>query len=72
MTRLLEPLESKMQKLPYRVECRSSYPFFETTAAFDCEAPAVGYASQCALANADTRYEYRVMKGKRPVAEWVR
>lgn len=50
-----------MAKLPYRVECKSSYPFFEVIAAFDCEGPARGYARDCAATN--PKFEYRVKKG---------
>lgn len=58
--------------LPYKVECKSSYPFFELIAAFNVEPAATGYAGECALANADTLYEYRVKHGQRIVAEWKR
>jgi hypothetical protein len=52
-----------MRTLPYKVECKSSYPFYELIAAFDCQAAAIGYASQCGAANSD--FAYRVMKGRR-------
>ena len=61
-----------MSKLPYKVECKSTYPFFELIAAFNVEQAAVGYAGECALANADTAYEYRVKCGRRIVQEWKR
>lgn len=51
-----------MTKLPYRVECKSSYPFYELIAAFDCENAAVGYAGECALTN--LKYSYRVKRGR--------
>lgn len=55
--------------LPYKVECKSTYPFFETIAAFDCENPALNYASDCRSTN--PTFEYRVMKhGKLIVNEW--
>lgn len=58
--------------LPYKVECKSSYPFYELIAAFNVEAAATAYAGECALANADTNYAYRVVHGRRTVAEWKR
>lgn len=51
-----------MSKLPYKVECRSSLPFFELIAAFDCEPPALAYAKDCARTN--PAFKYKVMKGK--------
>ncbi len=60
-------------KLPYKVECKSSYPFFETIAAFDCESPALAYAADCAATakNRNLSFEYRVTKrGKVVVNEW--
>lgn len=53
-----------MMKLPYRVECKSSYPFFETIAAFDCRPPAETYAMKCRETNPN--FEYRVRNA------WVR
>lgn len=50
--------------LPYKVECKSSYPFFELIAAFNVETAATAYAGECALANANTNYEYRVVHGR--------
>jgi hypothetical protein len=47
-----------MNKLKYRVDCKSTYPFWETIAAFDCRPPAEAYARECAEAN--PQYEYRV------------
>ena len=44
--------------LPYRVQCRSIFPFFETIAAFDCEFAALVYATECKAANG--RNDYRV------------
>jgi hypothetical protein len=35
------------RKLPFNVECKSIYPFWETIAAFDCEPAAKRYASAC-------------------------
>lgn len=59
--------ELKMTKLPYKVECKSSYPFFETIAAFDVEQAAKGYASECSLVN--NSFTYRVSKGKKVLFE---
>lgn len=53
-------------QLPYAVECKSSYPFFERIAAFNCDVAAIGYAEECAAAN--RAFSYRVMKGKTVVA----
>lgn len=46
--------------LPYHVECKSTHPFFELIAAFDCEPPARAYAQACAENSQDN--EYRVTK----------
>lgn len=54
-----------MAKLPYKVECKSSYPFFELIAAFDCEQPALHYAANCQKTNPIN--EYRVLKGSKVV-----
>lgn len=48
-----------MKKLPFKVECKSSYPFFELIAAFDCESAARAYAKDCAAAN--PKYAYKVL-----------
>ena len=47
--------------LPFKVECKSTYPFFETIAAFNCESPAKWYAAKCSATN--PQFEYRVKKG---------
>lgn len=52
-----------MLGLPYKVECKSTYAFYELIAAFDCDKAAEAYAVQCAAAN--PRYDYRVVKGRR-------
>ena len=52
-----------MAKLPYKVECKSSYPFFETIAAFDCEQAARTYVLDCSLANPS--FTYQALKGKK-------
>lgn len=44
--------------LPYVVECRSTYPFFEAIAAFDVDTVAHKYAADCAATN--PKNEYRV------------
>ncbi len=50
-------------QLPYSVECKSSYPFFERIAAFDIAHAARAYADECATTN--PQFEYRVMyRGK--------
>lgn len=48
------------RKLPYVVECKSIYPFFEEIAAFDVDSVAHKYAADCAAEN--TQYAYRVVK----------
>ncbi len=57
---------SKYYELKWVVECRSTYVFFETIAAFDHEGVAKGYAKDCAKVNPE--YQYRVLsrdgKGK--------
>ena len=56
--------------LPYKVECKSTFVFFETIAAFDCEPAAVGYMHDCAASNPQN--SYRVTKGKILIAaSWV-
>jgi len=50
-------------KLPYVVECKSSYPFFETIAAFNCKSVALSYASECFTSNPS--FVYRVTKSKK-------
>jgi hypothetical protein len=55
-----------MAALPYSVYCKSTYLFFERIAAFDCEAAALGYARECAVAS--PAYEYRVVHGKKVTA----
>ena len=54
-----------MTKLPYLVECQSTYPFFETIAGFDIEAAATRYASECAETNPN--FHYRVRKGSKTI-----
>lgn len=54
--------------LPYKIECKSSYPFFELIAAFDCEPVALGYASQCQTANPG--FTYRVKRGSKVLREF--
>lgn len=56
-----------MAKLPYQVQCKSIYPFFETIAAFDCDKAAFTYAAACAETNPQA--EYRVCKGRRILAD---
>lgn len=46
--------------LPYVVECKSSYPFFEPIAAFNVESVAQSYAAECAAVN--PQFVYRVVK----------
>jgi hypothetical protein len=46
-------------KLPYRVECKSTHPFYEVIAAFNCAAAARFYAADCEAAN--PRFAYRVV-----------
>jgi hypothetical protein len=54
------------KKLPYVVECKSMYPFFETIAAFNVDIAASSYARECKLANPS--FEYRVMKNGKPLS----
>lgn len=49
--------------LSYFVECKSTYPFFERIAGFDCEPPARRYAEACAQGGPAN--EYRVVKRKK-------
>ena len=53
-------------KLPYKVECKSTYPFYELIAAFDCEHAARAYADECYDAN--PKYSYHVVKAKKLLA----
>ncbi len=54
--------EQKMCKLseqvPFTVECKSTYVFFEVIAAFNAEVVARRYAEDCQSAN--PKFEYRV------------
>lgn len=54
--------------LPYKVECKSSYPFFELIAAFNVEAAAVAYAGECVASN--PKFSYTVKHGRRVVDAW--
>jgi hypothetical protein len=51
-----------MTNLPYVVECKSTFAFYETIAAFDVEQAAHWYAAQCAEVN--PRFTYRVKSVK--------
>jgi hypothetical protein len=53
-------------KLPYVVECKSTYPFFEPIAAFKVAEVAVAYAKVCKETN--PMFRYRVCKGKKILA----
>lgn len=59
-------------QLPYGVECRSLYVFFEKIAAFDCVEAAASYAEQCRTANPQTGFDprpvYRVTKNGKVVS----
>lgn len=55
-----------MARLPYRVECKSLCPFFETIAAFDCPRAAFAYASECAGSN--LKFDYQMAKGRKILA----
>lgn len=55
-----------MTKLPYVVECKSGYPFFEPIAAFNVDSVAQRYAEDCAKAMSPL-YTYRVVKSKKVV-----
>jgi hypothetical protein len=48
--------------LPYVVECKSSYPFYEPIAAFNVESAAQWYAKECAETNGTMGFVYRVVK----------
>jgi hypothetical protein len=52
-----------MTSLPYKVECKSSRPFYELIAAFDCQQAAEGYAGECALVN--LAHSYEVKRGRK-------
>lgn len=49
---------SKYEQLPFLVECKSTYSFFETIAAFNVEVVARRYAEDCQQANPS--FQYRV------------
>jgi hypothetical protein len=49
-------------QLPYVVECKSLYAFFEPIAAFNHDKIAINYAVDCHIAN--PQYQYRVVKRK--------
>ena len=53
-------MEDMSNPLPYAVECKSIFAFFERIAAFDCPSAAIGYAEQCAASNPHN--SYRVTK----------
>lgn len=57
-----------MRPLAYKIECRSTRPFYELIAAFDCEAPALAYAGECALTN--NANSYRVKRGRKIIQEF--
>lgn len=57
-----------MRQLPYIVECKSSYPFFEPIAAFNVDSIALAYASDCAKTN--PQFVYRVTKSKKVLGEF--
>lgn len=46
------------EQVPFTVECKSIYVFFEVVAAFNSEVVARRYAEDCQRAN--PKYEYRV------------
>lgn len=48
--------------LPYKVECKSSYPFYELIAAFNVECAAFQYAADCQQTN--PHFAYRVTHGR--------
>ena len=48
--------------LPYKVECKSIYAYFELIAAFDCEPLAIAFAEDRA-ANEPASFSFRVKKG---------
>lgn len=50
-------------QLPYKVECQSTYVFFEVIAAFNVDRAAGHYALECSQAN--PRFHYRVTKGRK-------
>jgi len=53
-------------KLPYVVECRSTYVFFEPIAAFNVDSVAIAYAKDCAKTN--PMCTYKVVKNKKVLA----
>lgn len=54
-------------KLLYRVECKSTHPFYEVIAAFNCAAAARFYAADCEAANPG--FAYRVTRANKPLFE---
>lgn len=57
-----------MTALPYRVECKSTYVFFELIAAFNIQSAAESYAEGCAADR--PKFTYRVKKGKLLIRQW--
>jgi hypothetical protein len=53
-----------MAKLPYKVECKSMFAFYEVIAAFDCEPAAKRYVEACeeGARATNSTYLYRVVK----------
>lgn len=59
-----------MTKLPYKVECRSTLPYFETIAAFDCYSAAIDYVETCAKAHPS--WQYAMKKNNKTIASFSR
>ena len=57
-----------MSKLPYIVECKSIFPFFEPIAAFNVDSVAFHYARDCVETN--PLFTYRVTKSKKVLGVW--
>lgn len=59
---------SKYDQLPFLVECKSTYPFWETIAAFNSEVVARRYAEDCQQANRSYEYRVQMMLGAAPLS----
>lgn len=55
----------RRSNLPYVVECKSTYVFFEVIAAFDCDRAAKVYADVCADTNKTNTYRAVHVTGRK-------
>jgi hypothetical protein len=60
-----------VSKLEFFVLCKSTYPFFETIAAFDCKPPALNCAADYRAGTFGERFTYKVVDAEgREVVSW--